>query len=91
MQFLIQKEISLSLLFVVKKKGSLLPPLTYHSPLSPEQAYSPYSLSHTPEVHLNPDPNATCMTRCPFRSGLVFCCSWMYSSSYQIEEDEVLP
>ena len=49
------------------------------------------SLSHTPEVHLNPDPNATWSTRSPFFSRFVVCISWIYSSSYQILELLVLP
>lgn len=31
-----------------------------------------YNFNHTPDVHLNPDPNATCNTRSPFFSGLFF-------------------
>jgi hypothetical protein len=50
-----------------------------------------YNLSHTPDVHLKPDPNATCITRSPFFKGLFFWVSMMYSSSYHIEEELVLP
>ena len=50
-----------------------------------------HSFNQTPDVHLNPDPNATCMIRCPFLRGLVFWCSWIYSSSYQMDEELVFP
>ena len=44
--------------------------------------------SHTAELHLNPEPNASCRTRWPF-----FWPIWerMYSSSYQMEDEDVLP
>ena len=50
-----------------------------------------YNLSQTPDVHLKPDPKATCKTRSPFFNGFVFWCSWMYSSSYQIDDELVFP
>ena len=31
-----------------------------------------HNFSQTPDVHLKPEPNATCMTRCPFLIGLLF-------------------
>lgn len=50
-----------------------------------------YSFNQTPDVHLKPDPNATCITRSPFLRGLFFWVSMMYSSSYHIDEELVLP
>lgn len=34
-----------------------------------------YSLSQTPDVHLKPEPKATCMIRWPFFKGFVCWCS----------------
>ena len=36
---------------------------------------SAYNLSHTPELHLKPEPNATCMMRSPFIKGWFRCIS----------------
>jgi hypothetical protein len=47
--------------------------------------------SQTALVHLKPEPNATCITRCPFFMGLLFCVCSAYASSYQMEEEDVLP
>jgi len=62
-----------------------------HYPPSSQQLLTIYNLSHTPEVHLNPLPKATCIILSPFLNGLLFCSSIMYSISYQMEEEEVFP
>ncbi len=44
--------------------------------------------NQTQLLHLNPEPNASCNTRCP---RFKFILLQVYSNSYQIDEEEVFP